>query len=175
LVLAATVGWRSGRNTADGPAELATVATVATRGVSPSPLASATPAARADVAVDWTSILDRLDAVRAAAFAFADAPRLGEVYAPGSPGLAADGAAIARLRADGLTARGVRHTFRRATRMTHDGRAARLRVTDVLAAYAVVARDGTVVSRAPARGERTYVVDLVRTADGWRMRQVTPA
>ena len=151
LALAAGVGWASGRGTTAEPAALPSVA--------------ASP--------DWAGVLDRLDAARAAAFATADPRRLADVYAPGSAGLAADTAAVARLRAAGQVARGVRHAFRTVRVTSYDDSGARLRVVDVLAAYAVVARDGTVVSRAPARGEATHVVELVRTAAGWRLRQVS--
>jgi hypothetical protein len=156
LALAGTVGWLSGRGEPDSPV-LATVS------AAPSP---ASPA--------WSSLLDRLDAARAAAFAAADPARLADVYAPGSPGLAADTAAIGRLRAAGQTARGVRHAVQSVQETAYDGTTARLRVVDVLAAYDVLGRDGAVVSRSAPRGEAAYAVELRRGPDGWRLWQVAP-
>lgn len=159
LLLAAAAGWASGRT---APADLVTVA--------PSPVA---PAAAAGLP-DWASTIDRLDAARAAAFATADAARLRDVYAPGSPPLVADTRAVGALRAAGRTARGVRHAVRRVTQTSYDGTVVRLRVVDVLAGYDLVARDGSVLGRTAERAESSYDVELVRTPDGWRVRAIRP-
>ena len=123
----------------------------------------------------WPEVLDELDAARASAFASADPALLAGVYAADAPGLAADRALVEQLAAAGQTASGVRHEVRGVEVLEESDDAARLRVVDVLAAYEVRDAGGPVVSRAPARGEATYVVELVRTGDGWRLVQVTPA
>jgi hypothetical protein len=157
--VAAAAGWLSGRAAPAGTAQLATAG-------SSSPTES-TPR--------WAAVLDRLDAARAAVLATADAAGLSEVYAEGSPALAADRAAVGRLVAAGQTARGVRHAVRRVTQTAYDGRTARLRVVDVLAAYDVLDGSGRSVQHSPPRGEASYVVTLVRTPAGWRLQQVVPA
>jgi hypothetical protein len=44
-----------------------------------------------------------------------------------------------------------------------------------LSAYEIRDAAGAVVSRGAARGERAFVVDLVRVAEGWRLVEVRPA
>ncbi|MDT7549421.1 MAG: eukaryotic-like serine/threonine-protein kinase [Actinomycetota bacterium] len=174
LAAAALVGWLSGRGGAT--ADLASVtaaATTAAPSYSPSPRPVASPA-RAAVP-QWATVLDALDAQRAAAFSAADAGVLTRIYAPTSRLLAADKAAIAGLRAAGQSARGVRHTVRSITTTSYDGRSVVLRVVDVLAPYDVVDRTGKVVQRTAPRGEKAFSVSLVRTAQGWRLLQVLPA
>jgi hypothetical protein len=164
LTLAAGIGWLSGGST---PAGLAAVPAAAASASRPAAPRAATP--------DWRAVLDGLDAARAAAFASGDASLLTGVYAPGSPLLPADRAAIARLRAAGQLARGVRHALHTVVVRSYAGGAARLRTVDVLAAYEVVDPSGRVVQQAPARAARAFVVDVVRTAAGWRLQAVTPA
>jgi len=173
VVLAAGVGWASGRATPT----LATVATAV-----PSPPASPLPRATVRVVTppvstppDFAAVLDRLDAARSAAFAAADVSQIADVYTPAAPGLATDTAAIAALHAAGRTARGVRHTVHSVGRPSYAGRVVRLRVVDVMAGYEVVGPDAAIVSRAEARGEAAHVVELVKTAAGWRIRDIRPA
>jgi hypothetical protein len=173
LAAAALVGWLSGRG---GTADLASVTAAATSAApssSPSPRPVASPV-RAAVP-HWATVLDGLDTQRAAAFSAADDDVLMRVYAPASPLLAADQAAIARLRASGQAARGVRHTIRSLTTTSYDGRSVVLRVVDVLAPYDVVDRSGRVLQRTAPRGEKAFLVTLLRTAQGWRLLQVMPA
>jgi hypothetical protein len=125
------------------------------------------------VVPDWAAVLASLDAARASAFATADATRLREVYVAGSPALLADSRAIARLRAAGQSARGVRHAIHRVTQTSYDGTTAVLRVVDVLAGYDLVARDRSVLTRTASRPEASYDVSLVRTPAGWRIRLLT--
>jgi hypothetical protein len=96
------------------------------------------------------------------------------VYAPGSPGLAADRALVEQLAAAGQTAQGVRHEVRSVEQVDVRADTARLRVVDVLAGYEVRDAAGDVVTRTAARAETPYLVELARTADGWRLVQVRP-
>jgi hypothetical protein len=154
VLIAAVVGWVSGR------------------GVEPP--APGLPRAVATPADDWLGVLEQLDAERGRAFALGDVERLSAVYAPGTPGLAADAATLGQLVAQGRTAHGLRHELRRAEQLERSGEAVRLRVADVLPGYEVRAADGAVVSRAPGRGEQVFLVELVRTTDGWRLVQLRP-
>ncbi|MCU1691519.1 MAG: serine/threonine protein kinase, partial [Frankiales bacterium] len=158
LVAAAVVGWRLG----DGDAQVA-----------PLPVAVARPSVAASTAPDWKRVLDDLDAARAEAFASGDVASLSRTYAAGSPALAADAAVLRQLVAAGRTARGVRHTVRSVQQVAFDGTTARLRIRDVLAAYQVLDRDGSVLEQRPARGEAPYAVVVVRTAQGFRLREVS--
>lgn len=154
VLAAAVVGWASGRGAA--------------------PAAPALPQAEATPAPDWLGVLEQLDAERGTAFALGDVERLSAVYAPDTPGLAADVAALGQLAAHGRTAHGLRHELRRAELLDRSGDTVRLRVLDVLPGYEVRSADGAVVSRAAGRGERVFLVDLVRTSEGWRLVQLRP-
>ena len=158
VVAAAAAGWMTGRT---GPVELATVE-------------AATPAPAASTAPSWPVILSSLDEARAKAFAAADPAALAGVYAPTSPLLRADRAAIARLRAEGRRARGVRHRFTTAAVTAQHDLTVVLRVVDELAAYEVVDAAGRVVSRTAPRSKAAFRVQLVRTAAGWRLSAITP-
>jgi hypothetical protein len=194
LAAAGLAGWLSGRTggstelasmpaaaTASSPATsaspAASPATSASPGTSGSPGTSASPAASPAPSAsvpEWTRLLDELDAHRAEAFAAADPALLMQVYAPTSPLLPTDRAAIARLRAAGQTAKRVRHTVRKSTTTSYDGERAVLRVVDALSSYDVMSA-GRVVQRGAPRGDATFVVTLVRTARGWRLLEVSPA
>jgi hypothetical protein len=71
---------------------------------------------------DWLAILDRLDAVRARAFAARRPALLAHVYAPG-PLLADDAASLTRLVPPGCGLRGAHTSFRPAGVVAHGGRA----------------------------------------------------
>ncbi|MGI8534924.1 MAG: protein kinase domain-containing protein [Mycobacteriales bacterium] len=185
VVSAAVLGWLSGRGdvpvaaaltplpvppapTAPGPTEPAPTA--------PGPTGVASTAA----APDWALILDGLDAARAAAFATADQRALSAVWAPGSPGLAADTAAVQDLAADGHTAHGLRHSVQAIEVLAFDdmattGGVARLKVADVLAEHEIRDAAGSVVRRGAARGETEWLVELVQTPSGWRLVSVAAA
>lgn len=170
LVLAgAAGGWHWGRvgepQARTLPEPLPALADGRLRAVS-SPAPAAAP--------DWPGLLDRLDAVRAAAFARADPEALTAVYARDSPGLLADRRLVQRLAAAGETAHGVRHAVRAVDVLDVGADRARLRVVDVLAPYELRDAAGAVVRRAPGRGAASYVVELVRTPAGWRLVEVVP-
>jgi len=160
LVVGGVAGWLSGRG-GEQPAPAL-----------PRPVATA--ASPAPVAFDWAPVLDELDAARAEAFAAGDVAALGRVYAPGSPGLASDTALLQSLVDQRQTAHGLRHEVRSVEVLSAQGSSARLRVLDVLNAYEVRDAAGAVVSRAPARGEQPFLVELVRAGDGWRLVEVRP-
>lgn len=176
LALAALAGWASGRR---GPVDSAQVPQL--------PAATSTPAARTSPAPkvvkpdappaipDWRRILERLDEIRADALERAEPAVLTKVYAGGSPGLAADTAALLRLRTAGLSARGVRHEFQSVQQTSYDGKRAVLRVVDALAAYDVVDAAGDVVRSVPARSGASYIAELQLTPQGWRLRQMRAA
>jgi hypothetical protein len=155
LALAAVGGWQLGRA---GGAEAAALP----------PVVSAAPAP------DWAGVLDGLDGARAEAFADGDLSALQEVYATGSPGLVSDAALLQDLIARGQTAHGLRHDVRTVELLASTADSARLRVVDVLGSYEIRSAAGDLVERAPARGERSFVVELVRAPDGWRLVEVAP-
>lgn len=155
LVLAAGIaGWMSGRGHDAGAAAL--------------------PRVVASPAEDWLSVLEQLDAERGTAFALGEVARLSAVYAPGTPGLAADAAVLSELAAQGRSAHGLRHELRHVEQLDRSGDTVRLRVVDVLPGYEVRAADGGVVDRAVGRGEQAFLVELVRTPEGWRLVQLRP-
>ncbi len=158
LAAAAVVGWRLG-----GSPEAAR----------PLPDARGPVVTASTSAPDWARVLDDLDAARAQAFEAGDVPALAKTYAAGSPALTADTAVLQQLVAAGRTARGVRHTVRSVEQASFDGTTARLQVRDVLAAYEVLDRSGAVLEQRPARGEAAYDVVVVRTPQGFRLREVT--
>jgi hypothetical protein len=162
LVLGGVAGWLSGRGHEQPAPDLPRAEVVA---------ASTVPSR---AAVDWASVLDGLDDARAEAFAAGDLRALDRVYAAGAPGLASDTALLQPLAAQRQTAHGLRHEVRWVDVLGESASAASLRVVDVLAAYEVRDAAGAVLSRAPARGEQPFLVELTRTAEGWRLVQVRP-
>lgn len=160
VICGAGAGWWSGRG-GEAPVPAAAGVTAATR-------------AAVEGAPDWTAELDRLDELRGEAFAAADAQVLGQVYAPGSAALAADRHLVDELAAAGRTASGVRHLLGEVAVVAVDGDRARLRVVDALGPYEVRDRTGRLVARVAGRGERRQLVELARTAQGWRLVSVAP-
>lgn len=156
LALAAVGGWQLGRT---GGAEAAAL---------PPAVASPSPSP------DWDAVLEGLDRARASAFAAADLELLQEVYAPASPGLAADRALLQDLLDRGQTAHGLRHEVRSVEVLQVARDSARLRVVDVLSAYEIRDAAGDVVSDAAGREERPFLVELSRAPAGWRLVAVTP-
>ena len=163
LVLAAVLGWASGRA---GDDVAALPAASVAPSVAPSVAASAAPA--------WDEVLDELDAARAAAFSTGDVAALSAVYAAGSPGLSSDTALLQDLVDRGQTAHGLRHEVRSVEVLDSGADTVRLRVVDTLSAYEIRDGSGAVVSTAPARGEKSFLVELVQTVDGWRLVEVRP-
>jgi hypothetical protein len=123
----------------------------------------------------WTPVLEELLAARARAFAAADEAALDGVYAPSTPGRAADARLVRALAAAGRTAEGVRHRIRSVDVVAVEDDRAELRVVDSLSPYDVRDATGAVVARSPGRGEAVQHVRLVRTDAGWRLVDVSPA
>jgi hypothetical protein len=160
LLAGGVLGWLSGRGGAQSPPAL------------PRAMASAAPSVQA--AVEWSAVLNDLDAARAQAFSTGELTALSAVYAQGSTGLMSDTALLQGLVDQRQTAHGLRHEVRSVDVLEETGDAARLRVVDVLNAYEVRDAAGAVVNRAPARGEQSFLVSLSRSVDGWRLVEVRP-
>lgn len=156
LAAAAGSGWAWGR-AGDAP-PTATVAPVAPS--SPPP-------------VSWDVVLDALDRSRADAFAAGQAALLADVWAPGSPGLAADSAAVAGLR--GGSATGLRHRFAGVEVRSLGTDRVALRVVDVLGSHQLRAADGSVVRVVAERAPASYDVVLVRVRGRWLLASVAAA
>jgi hypothetical protein len=120
-------------------------------------------------AQQWTQLLAALDDQRESAFARTDARLLDEVYAMGSVPLAADQQAVRSLAAAHAIAPGVRHEVVRLSVIRSDAQHAQLQVTDRMPAYRIVDDAGATVRTVPARGERTFHVELALTPAGWRI------
>jgi len=186
VLLAAGIGWVSGRGEVPAAAALSPLPATSTA-AAPSPSAVRTPAAPASPQPapppariappsppDWAAVLDGLDAARSQAFATADPAALSAVWTPGAPGLRADTAAVQRLRARGESAHGLRHAVRSVD--AGDGEdPVRLEIVDVLAAYEIRDGSGNVVQRVAERGPTGWMVELTETPAGWRLMSVTPA
>jgi hypothetical protein len=85
----------------------------------------------------------------------ADEAALAGVYAPSSPGGAADARLVRALAAAGRTAEGVRHHVSVVDEVAVDAERAELRVVDRLGAYDVRDAAGAVVARRPGRARRS--------------------
>ncbi|HWB67885.1 MAG TPA: hypothetical protein VG708_13760, partial [Mycobacteriales bacterium] len=120
-------------------------------------------------AATWRRVVANLEAARAAAFDAADPGRLHAVYRSGVPGLAADRSRIDRLAARGERISGFTTTVQRARPLSRSNGHVRLRVVDRLSPYRIVDNTGRVVRRGRGRGARPELLQLVRTASGWRI------
>ena len=152
VVVAAGGGWASARSADEPPARLA-------------------PAVRDDVLV--TEVADLL-ARRAALLAMPERDRVGDVYLPGSAAGAREAAAVAALDRRGLRARGLQHVALDVQLLSSDGDRVTVRLVDELSGYELVDGRGAVVRSEPARGPRSWQVELRRTPAGWRIAAVTP-
>ena len=176
VVLAAGVGWASGRGELPAAAAVMSVPTIAPAAAAGRASVAPTPgvgAGRPGGASDWGAVLNGLDAARSLAFERADPAALQAVWVPGSPGSAADGARLRQLRDRGQRAVGLRHLLRDVRVVTASPTAARLEVVDVLAGHEVLAGSGEVVRRVAERGSTRWAVSLARTPGGWRLVSVT--
>ena len=122
---------------------------------------------------DWAAVVQELDRVRERAWAAADPELLRAVYASGTAAGQTDAAALERLRGQGRTAVGVRHRVVGAQARSVTDARVELRVVDVLGPQEVRDARGRLVERRPGRGARAYDVVLLRTAEGWRVEQVS--
>lgn len=135
-----------------------------------SPRTDVVPARASGGLPAWTAVVDRLDRARAAALA--GTGPLSAADAPGSPALLADSrtAAALRARAPGTVPP---VPVVAAVAVVRAGPTTMLRVTDSLPAYVYRDGAGRPLGSVPARGPRTWTVTVVRTAAGWRVRQVS--
>jgi hypothetical protein len=124
----------------------------------------------ASAAPGWTSIVARLGAARAAAFA---RPRRGPAGfdVPGSPAWRQDAAALAQLDASGLSYQHLAITAANVRVRSESGRRAILELRVSTSAYDVV---GGPAHREPLSPARTVVLTLQREDGGWRVFAVAP-
>jgi hypothetical protein len=123
-------------------------------------------------------VLQRLDRLRDAAFVRADAEALSRVYADGSAPLLGDLQRMATMVNTGQHASGLALRIHAVRVVSSTRSAARLRVSDELSPYALVAVDGRVRARVPGRPLTSWSIRLVRTgsgADAWRIAAITRA
>jgi hypothetical protein len=151
------------------PADAADPVPTLTTGPPPDP-----PAAAPTAAVDWTAVVTELYARRASAFTSGDPALLEEVYAAGSPLLAADRAYLEALGAAGEVLRGFAPSVSGVTVTAGpaDDGTVQLRLVDSRPDCAVVsasAPDGPPLRTEPGRGEVAVAMVLVPGPDGWRI------
>lgn len=122
--------------------------------------------------LQWKGIVEQLDRTRGLAFMHAEPMELVMVYADGSPARSTDMAMAQMLRNSGAHAASfpLRVTSVREQYLTVGERTPRamLTVVDVMGAYDIVDARGRVLRHVPARGERTWNVELERSSlFGW--------
>jgi hypothetical protein len=169
LVLVAGYAWLAPDDAPTPAPRLAAPTRAANTPSSPPSTGAPAPAS----AEQWSALLAELDARRAAAFAQADVHVLDDVYAPGSAALAADRQAVRSLVAARATAAPVRHELRRARVVRSDAASTRLEVVDRMPSYRILDAAGATLRTVAARPDRTVVVDLTRSAGGWRINALT--
>ncbi|MDX6287874.1 MAG: eukaryotic-like serine/threonine-protein kinase [Frankiales bacterium] len=136
-------------------------------------IASSPPPTVATVAtVDWRTVMQQLDTRRDRAFATGDADELRLLYVESSTPLAVDEAALGSLTRRDLRARGLRLTIVSVTAVKADASSALLHVVDQLPAYDIVDARGRVAAHHPARGLRSWRVELKRIGGAWRIATV---
>jgi len=123
--------------------------------------------------LDPRTLAQALADARAAAWAAGVAARLVEVDAPRSPALARDTEVLAEVQRSGRRYVGLSFAVRDARLESGSGDRATLRVAIDTSAH-VVRGPGGDVSR-PAVGGTPVLLDLVRTASGWRVHDVRAA
>lgn len=165
LLVGGVLGWLSGRGGEAPASALPPPPTVASPSAAPAPVQQAP---------DWAALLDDLDARRAQAFAGGDVALLAQAFAPGSPGLALDTDRLQSLVDRGQSAHGLRHAVQSVEVLEAGDDRARLRVVDALSPYELRDASGALVQRVAGRPAAPFLVELVRTADGWRLVQVQP-
>ena len=128
--------------------------------------------ARPDSPADWQEVVQELYRRRAAAFASASAAPLVDVYAAGSPQLAADERYVGALLAAGETVRGFSPSVGPITAVDGSADRVTLQTIDGWPRYEVVpAADpgGPAVREGAARPPAAVRLVLVRTSSGWRI------
>lgn len=131
--------------------------------------------ARADPRAPATrplALLEVLADARAQAWRTADVRHLLGAHEPGGPMHARDRAAVADLARAGLRYEGLRYLVTDVTTLTAGPRRAVLRARFGTSAYTVSGAGPG--SARPGRGGEVVDVEVVRTADGWRIRDLRP-
>ena len=126
------------------------------------------------VPTDWTAVVTGLDRVRSHAFGTGQPRELEQVYAPGSPLLAADATAMADLRSRQATARALGHRVLSVQERAAGHDRAELIVSEALSAYALVGPLGQTLERHTAGPAVRVLMVLLRTPGGWRIDQIRP-
>ena len=115
-------------------------------------------------------LLTVLADARARAYREADPRHLAAADAAGGALEARDTAAVQRLRSAGLRYEGIGYTVADVRTVSTDGRVAVLRARIGTSAYRVTGA----AAPTPAVPGEGVVVELVRTPQGWRVREVRP-
>ncbi|MCW2671692.1 MAG: serine/threonine protein kinase [Frankiales bacterium] len=129
------------------------------------------------VRTDWVRLVADLDGARSRAFGSGDAALLTQVYRPGSALLRADVAALAQLRSQHATARGLQHRVLSAVPASAAEDRVELTVREQLSAYTLVDGRGAVLERHTAGPVQQVLLVLVRDpagSRGWRLGDVRP-
>ncbi len=129
-------------------------------------------------AQQWLFVVRDLDSARAVALVHLDAERLSAVYTADSAARAADAATISALAAQGFRVEGALHRISAvrvigASAAGGPGGAVRLEVTDSLPSYRVLDPNGSTVGSTGVRGQASRMMDVVGTADGYRISAVS--
>ena len=123
----------------------------------------------------WKAVLVAHDRARQQVWAIGRGGPLAVADVPRSPAERHDVGLLRGLRAADVVARGWRSRIDRVTVLSRTSLRATLRVRDRLAAYSLVASDGTVRHRASARGPRWWLVELRRVDGAWLTWSIKPA
>ncbi len=122
----------------------------------------------------WTEVLRTLDRSRVAAYAAADIGLLGEVYTEASSARASEEESIRAMIAIGGHGQGGEQVIDSVDVLTENERIVVLRFASHMMPFSVVSASGRVLTRQAATGTMVQDVNLVPTAAGWRVSQITP-
>jgi hypothetical protein len=123
---------------------------------------------------DWKAVLVAKDEARQQVWATGRGAQLAAADAPGSPAEQHDVDLLDELRAGDVVARGWQARIDRVTVVSARSHRVRLRMRDRLAAYTLVADDGSIRHRAPARGPHWWLVELRRVNGAWLTWSIQP-
>ncbi|MEX5637376.1 serine/threonine-protein kinase [Parafrankia sp. FMc2] len=121
----------------------------------------------------WTEVLRTLDRGRVAAYAAADIDLLGQVYTEASSARATEEESIRAMIAVGGHGQGGEQVIDSVDVLTENERIVVLRFTSHMMPFSVVNAYGRTLTRQAATGTMVQDVNLVPTAAGWRVSQIT--
>ena len=133
------------------------------------------PVAAPAPAPNWRTVVQGLDDARAAAFAHGDAGQLAAIYAPGSPALVRDLAALRALQASRSRAPRLRFEVLEARVIFERGDRVELEVVDRLGPYEVRDARGRMREARKGRGVQRWELTLLRDGSEWRVLEVARA